>query len=172
VFNTGRGVHIPFLSRPYQRDHAYEIVPIGVLQAFDPLSVLNVGVFFVIASTIIMNNPSIFGETFGWIITYWNKGIVIPPKNLVTATYWFFMTMGFWGLALGVVRYLVKIHPIKSVQEILNGCFALVLGVLIRIIPSTMNGIKFYLSVIFVFFLLQIIFYLYYSRVIEISQYQ
>ena len=168
VFNTGRGVHIPFLSRRYQTDPGREIVPVGVLQSFDPLSVLNVGVLFVVVSTIILNTPSLPSETLGWIIASSQEGILVPPTNLLSASYWFLMTMGAWGIITGIARYLVKIHPIKSVQEIVNGCAGLVLGVLLRNIQFTMDGMILYLSVILGFFVLQLVFYFYYSRVTEI----
>ncbi len=169
VFNTGRGVHIPFLSRQYQTNPGREIVPINVVQSFDPLSVLNVGVLFVVASTIVLNSPSLPSETFGWIISF-KDGFQVPPENLLSAFYWFLMTMGVWGIITGVFRYLLKIHPIKSVQDITNGCAGLVLGVLLRNIQFTMDGLMVYLSAMLGFFVLQIVFYFYYSRVTEVPQ--
>ena len=168
VFNTGRGVNIPFLSRPYQTDPGREIVPVGVLQSFDPLSVLNVGILFVVASTIILNTPSLPAETLGWLIASVKDGFMMPPTNILSAFYWFLMTMGAWGIITGIARYLLKIHPIKSVQEIVNGCSGLVLGVLLRNIQYTMDGVMIYLSFILGFFILQLMFYFYYSRVKEI----
>ncbi len=168
VFNTGRGVQIPFISRQYRTDLGREIVPVGVLQTFDPLSVLNVGVLLVVTSTIILNTPSLPSETLGWLIASVKGGLIIPPPNLLSAFYWFLMTMGVWGIITGITRYLLKIHPIKSVQEIVNGCSGLVLGVLLRNISYTMNGLMFYLSVVLGFFVLQLVLYFYYSRVTEI----
>jgi hypothetical protein len=127
-----------------------------------------VGVLFVVVSTIILNTPSLPSETLGWVITSSKDGIMLPPTNLLYAIYWFLMTMGAWGIITGIARYLVKIHPIKSVQEITNGCAGLVLGVLLRNIQFTMDGLMFYTSVVLGFFLLQLVFYLYYSRVTEI----
>ncbi len=168
VFNTGRGIQIPFLTRPYKTDPGREIVPLNVVQSFDPLSVLNVGVLFVVASTIFLNTPSLPAETMGWIISSIQNGFQAPPTNLLSASYWFLMTMGVWGIVSGIGRYVLKIHPIKSVQDVVNGCAGLVLGVLMRNIQFTMNGLVTYLSVLMFFFIIQIIFYYYYSRVREV----
>jgi hypothetical protein len=125
---------------------------------------------FVVASTIVLNTSTLPSEVFGWVIASTRDGLMMPPQNLLSALYWFFMTMGFWGIVSGILRYVVKIYPIKSVQEIVNGSLGLVLGVLLRNIPYTVSGLMIFLSVMLGFFLLQLVFYLYYSRVTEIPQ--
>jgi uncharacterized RDD family membrane protein YckC len=168
VFNTGRGIQIPFLSRPYRTDVGREIVPVNVVQSFDPFSILNVGVLFVVVATIILNSPSLPVESFGWLISSIETGYQEPPVNLLSSSYWFLMAMGVWGIVSGVARYLLKIHPIKSVQDIVNGCAGLVLGVYLRNAQFTMNGLVTYLSFLIGFMILQIVFYFYYSKVKEI----
>lgn len=168
VFNTGRGVNIPFLSPSYKNDPGREIVPTGVLRSFDPLSILNIGVLFVVTSTIILNAPGLTSEMFGWLIISVKEGFIVPPTILLSAFYWFLMTMGIWGIIAGIGRYLFRIHPIKSVQEIVTGCFTLVLGVVLKNIQFTKDGLMIYLSLILGFIVLQLVFYFYYSWVKEI----
>ncbi|MBT5643113.1 hypothetical protein HOJ44_08365, partial [Candidatus Bathyarchaeota archaeon] len=93
-------------------------------------------------------------------ISFAKIGLHVPPTNLLTAFYWFLMTMGVWGIISGVVRYILKLRPMKAAQDIVNGASGLGLGVLLRNVPLTIDGVMIYLSAMLVFFLLQLFFYL------------
>ena len=162
VAYSGSGIQIPFVSRPRaSREHGREIIPVDLLPTFDPISALNIGVLFVVVATIIMNTPSLPAEALGWVISLVKIGLHDPPVNLLTAFYWFLITMGVWGIISGVVRYLLKMKPLKAVQDMVNGAAGLGLGVLLRNIPVTMDELMIYLSAILVFFVLQLFFFIF-----------
>jgi len=50
---------------------------------------------------------------------------------------------------------------LKAVLDIVNGAAGLVLGMLLRNVPVTRYGLMIFLSVILVFFILQLFFFLY-----------
>ena len=162
VAYSGAGIQIPFVSRPRARqEQGREIIPVDLLPSFDPISALNIGVLFVVVATIIMNTPSLPAEALGWVISFGKIGLHEPPANLMTALYWFLMTMGVWGIISGVVRYILKLRPLKAVQDIINGAVGLGLGVLLRNVPVTMDGLMIYLSAMLVFFVLQLFFFVF-----------
>ncbi len=162
VAYSGSGIWIPFVSMPRgRRENGREIIPVDLLPTFDPISALNLGVLFVVVATIILNTPSLPAEVLGWLISFANIGFNEPPANLLTAFYWFLMTMGVWGIISGVVRYVLKLRPMKAVKDIVNGSAGLGLGVLLRTVPLTMNGLMIYLSALLVFFLLQLFFFVF-----------
>ena len=111
-----------------------------------------------------MNTPSLPAESMGWVISFAKVGLHEPPVNLLTAFYWFLMTMGVWGMISGVARYVLKLYPLKAVQDIVNGAAGLGLGVLLRNVPVTRDGLMIYLSALLVFFVLQLFFFLFYGR--------
>ena len=74
------------------------------------------------------------------------------------------MTMGVWGMISGVARYVLKLYPLNAVRDIVNGAAGLVLGVLLRNVPVTRDGLMIYLSAMLVFFVLQLFFFLYLGR--------
>ncbi|MFA9495920.1 MAG: RDD family protein [Candidatus Bathyarchaeota archaeon] len=170
VAYSGSGIRIPFVSRPYtRREHRREIIPVDLLPTFDPVSALNIGVLFVVVATIIMNTPSLPAESMGWVISFARIGLHEPPANLLTAFYWFLMTMGVWGILSGVARYVLKLYPLKAVRDIVNGAAGLGLGVLLRNVPVTRDGLMIYLSAMLIFFVLQLFFFLYLGRRVQVS---
>lgn len=165
VAYSGSGIRIPFVPRPYAgREHGREIIPVDLLPTFDPISALNIGVLFVVVATIVMNTPSLPAEAMGWVISFAKIGLHEPPANLLTAIYWFLMTMGVWGMISGVARYVLKLYPLKAVRDIVNGAAGLGLGVLLRNVPVTWDGLMIYLSTMLIFFVLQLFFFLYLGR--------
>ena len=165
VAYSGSGGRIPFVTRPRaRREHGREIIPVDLLPTFDPISALNVGVFFVVVATIILNTPSLPTEALDWVISFAKIGLHEPPANLLTAFYWFLMSMGVWGLISGVARYILRLYPLKAVRDIVNGAAGLGLGVLMRNVPVTWDGLMIYLSAMLVFFVLQLFFFLYLGR--------
>ena len=66
-----------------------------------------------------------------------------------------------WGIISGVAWYILKLYPLKAVLDIVNGAAGLVLGMLLRNVPVTRYGLMIFLSVILVFFILQLFFFLY-----------
>jgi len=165
VVYSGSGVRIPFVTRPrVRREHEREIIPVDLLPTFDPISALNIGVLFVVVATIIMNTPSLPAEAMGWVLSFANVGLHEPPANLLTAFYWFLMTMGVWGMISGVARYVLKLYPLKAVRDIVNGAAGLGLGVLLRNVPATRDGLMIYLSAMLVFFVLQLLFFLFLGK--------
>ena len=162
VAYSGSGIWIPFVSMSQaRRENGREIIPVDLLPTFDPISALNIGVLFVVVATIILNTPSLPAEALGWVISFTKNGLHEPPVNLLSSFYWFLMTMGVWGIISGIVRYVLKLRPMKAVQDIVNGAAGLGLGVLLRTVPLTMNGLMIYLSAMLVFFLLQLFFYVF-----------
>lgn len=162
VTYSGAGIQIPYVFRPLtRREHGREIIPVDLLLSFDPMSALNIGVLFVVVATIIMNTPSLPAEALGWIISFTKIGLHEPPVNLMTAFYWFLMTMGVWGMISGVVRYVLKLRPLKAVRDMVNGAAGLGLGVLLRNVPVTMDGLTIYLSAMLVFFVFQLFFFMF-----------
>jgi len=162
VAYSGTGIQIPFISRPRaRREHGREIVPVDLIPTFDPISALNIGVLFVVIATILLNTQSLPSETLGWVISIAKTRLHEPPANLMTAFYWFLMTMGVWGMISGVVRYVLKLRPFKAVRDMVNGAAGLGLGVLLRNVPVTMDGLMIYLSAMLVFFVLQLIFFVF-----------
>ncbi len=162
VAYSDSGIQIPFVSRPRaMREHKREIIPVDLLPSFDLISALNIGVLFVVVATILMNTPSLPAEALGWGISLAKIGLHEPPVDLLTAFYWFLMTMGVWGIISGVVRYVLKLRPLKAVQDIVNGAAGLGLGMLLRNVPLTMDGLMIYLSAMLVFFVLQLFFFVF-----------
>ena len=165
VTYSGRGVRIPFLARPRViRSGSREIIPVENISGFDPFSLTNFGVLLVVSTTILVNSPETLGAFISWIILSTQGGVLTPPDVLLLSGYWFFMAMGVWGVASGILRYIFRVYPLKSVQEILNGAFSLVLGVIIRLYSNGVFNFTYFAGVIALFFVSQLFFVFYYSR--------
>ena len=74
-----------------------------------------------------------------------------------------------WGIISGVARYVLKLYPLKAVRDIVNGAAGLELGVLLRNVPVTRDGLMIYLSAMLIFFVLQLSFFLYLDRRVQVS---
>lgn len=165
VTYSGGGIRIPFLARPsLLRKGSSEIVPVENLTGFDPFALINLGVFLVVSTTILVNSPETLGALISWLVALAEGGGWAPPSVLLSSGYWFFMAMGVWGVAGGILRYILRIYPLKSVQEIFNGVFSLALGVFIRLYSNGVFNFSFFAGSIVIFFIAQLFFTLYYSR--------
>jgi hypothetical protein len=114
-----------------------------------------------------MNTPTTIGAFIGWIASIPETGITGPPNVILQAVYWFYMAMGIWGVASGALRYLLRIYPLKSVQEVFNGVFGLVLAVFIRFYMQGVFNLTYFVGLVIVFFIAQIVFWLFYWRYSE-----
>jgi len=165
VTYSGRGLNIPFIPRPRViESDSREIIRLDDIRKFDPFSIINFGVFLVVSATILVNTPNTLGALIGWISSIPETGLTAPPTILLQAAYWFYMAMGVWGIVVGVLRYLLRVYPLKSVQEVFNGVFGLVLAVFIRFYMQGVFNLTYFVSSVVVFFVAQIIFGLFYWR--------
>ena len=165
VSYSGRGIRIPFLARPkVMRSDSREIIPKDTVSDFDPFSVVNFGVFLVVSATILVNSPETLGAFLSWLISLTEGSMVLPPDVLFVSGYWFFVAMGVWGIASGVLRYYLWVIPLKSVQEVFNGLFSLVWAGFIRFYLMGVFNLTFFAASVVVFFVAQIVFAIYYSR--------
>lgn len=165
VSYSGRGIQIPFLPRPrVMRSDSREIIPKDTVSDFDPFSVVNFGVFLVVSATILVNSPETLGAFLSWLISLTEGSFVFPPDVLFISGYWFFVAMGVWGIASGVLRYYLWVIPLKSVQEVFNGLFSLVWAGFIRFYLMDVFNLTFFAASVVVFFVAQIIFAIYYSH--------
>lgn len=168
VTYSGRGINIPFIPRPrFIESGSREIIPLDDMRKFDPFSIVNFGVFLVVSTTIVVNTPTAIGTLFGWIASIPEAGFTVPPDVLLLAGYWFFMAMGVWGVVAGVLRYVLRVYPLKSVQEGFNGLFNLVLAVFIRFYMQGVFNLTYFLGAVIVFIVAQIIFGIFYWRYSE-----
>lgn len=165
VTYSGRGIQIPFLARPkVMKSSSREIIPGDAVSDFDPFSILNFGILLVVTATILINSPETIGTFFSWIISLTEGGFMMPSTVLLISSYWFFVAMGVWGIASGVIRYLLLIYPLKSVQEVFNGLFSLLWAGFIRFYLKGMFNLTYFVGSVIVFFLAQIVFAVYYAR--------
>lgn len=168
VTHSGRGFRIPFIARPrVMTSDSRDIVPLDDLTSFDPFGVINLGVFLVVVTTIIVNLPESLGGFLSWVFALPKTGIVAPPNVVLEASYWFMVTMGIWGMASGVLRYVLKIYPLKAIQEVFNGVFSLVFAVFIHFYLQGFFNLTYFIATVAGFFITQIFFVIYYSRYME-----
>jgi len=168
VTHSGRGLNIPFIPRPrVMESDSREIIPLDDMRKFDPFSILNFGVFLVVSATILVNTPTTIGALIGWIASIPEAGLTAPPNVILQAAYWFYMAMGVWGIVAGVLRYFLRVYPLKSVQEVFNGVFGLVLAVFIRFYMQGVFNLTYFVGSVVVFFAAQIIFGVFYWRYSE-----
>ena len=165
VTHSGKGLNIPFIPRPrVMESDSREIVQLDDIKKFDPLSIVNFGVFLVVSSTILVNTPTTIGAFIGWVASIPEAGFTAPPNVLLQAAYWFFMAMGIWGIVSGVLRYVLRIYPLKSVQEVFNGVFNLVLALFLNFYMQGVFNLTYFVGTLIVFFVAQIIFGIFYWR--------
>jgi hypothetical protein len=112
----------------------------------------------------LVNSPETVGGFLSWVISLTDGVLVMPPNVLLVSGYWFFVAMGVWGIASGVLRYYLWVYPMKSVQEVFNGLFSLVWAGFIRFYLMNVFNLTFFAASIVMFFVAQIIFAVYYSR--------
>ena len=156
VTHSGRGLNIPFIPRPrVMESDSREIIPLEDMRKFDPFSILNFGVFLVVSATILVNTPTTIGALIGWIASIPEAGLTAPPNVILQAAYWFYMAMGVWGIVAGVLRYFFRVYPLKSVQEVFNGVFGLVLAVFIRFYMQGVFNLTYFVGSVVVFFAAQ-----------------
>jgi uncharacterized RDD family membrane protein YckC len=168
VTHSGRGLQIPFLARPQMmKSNSREIIPLDNIPRFDPFSILNLGVLLVVSMTILVNTPESICGFLSWIISLTQGSLVAPPDVLLVSGYWFFIAMGIWGIASGALRYVLRIYPLKSVQEVFNGVYSLVLAYFIRLYLLDAFSLTYFVESIFIFFLAQILFTVYLQRFSE-----
>jgi uncharacterized RDD family membrane protein YckC len=168
VTYSGKGLNIPFIPRPRViESESREIIRLDDMRKFDPFSILNFGVFLVVSATILMNTPTTIGAFIGWIASIPEAGLTTPPTVLLQAAYWFYMAIGIWGVASGALRYLLRVYPLKAVQEVFNGVFGLVLAVFIRFYMQGVFNLTYFIGSVIVFFIAQIVFRLFYRRYSE-----
>jgi hypothetical protein len=168
VTHSGRGMQIPFLARPRAMvSNSREIIPIDDMPRFDPFSIINLGVLLVVSTTIVVNRPETIGAFLSWIITLVNGDLLAPSDVLLESGYWFFIAMGIWGIAAGGLRYVLRIYPLKSVQEVFNGVYSLVLAGFIWFYFRGVFNLTYFAGSIILFFLTQILFAIYMSRYSE-----
>ena len=168
VAHSGRGIRIPFLAKPsVMKSDSRDIVPLDDIRGIDPLGIINLGVLLVVVTTIIVNTPESLGGFLSWILSLPQTGFIAPPDIVLEAGYWFMMTMGVWGVASGVLRYILKLYPLKAVQETFNGIFGLIFAVFIRFYLNGFFKLTYSIAVVAGFFITQIFFALYYSWYME-----
>ena len=168
VTHSGRGLQIPFLARPrVVVSDSREIIPVDDLPRFDPFAILNFGVLLVVSATIFVNRPETIGAGLSWFLTLVNGELVAPSEILLVSGYWFFIAMGIWGIAAGVLRYVLQVYALKSVQEVFNGAFSLVWAGFIRFYLMGSFNWTYLVGSFVVFFLAQILFAVYMSRYVE-----
>ncbi len=168
VSHSGRGLNIPFIPRPrVMESGSREIVQLDELKKFDPFSLLNFGVFLVVAATIFVNTPTTIGALIAWFASIPEVGFTAPPMVLLQTAYWFLMAMGVWGIVAGVLRYVFRVFPLKSVQEVFNGIFDIVLAVFINLYIQGVFNLTYFVSSVIVYFVIQIIFGIFYWRYSE-----
>ena len=92
---------------------------------------------------------------------------MVPSGVLLESGYWFFVAMGIWGIAAGVLRYVLRVYALKSVQEVFNGVFSLVWAGFIRFYINGVFNLTYLVGSFVVFFLAQILFAVYMSRFVE-----
>jgi uncharacterized RDD family membrane protein YckC len=168
VTHSGRGVRIPFLAKPrVMESDSRELVPLEDLTNFDPFGVINLGVLLVVATTIIVNTPESLAGFLSWIFSLPQTGVVAPPNIVLEAGYWFMIAMGIWGIASGVLRYILKIYPLKAIHEVFNGVFSLVFAGFIHFYLIGSFNLTYFVAAVAGFSLTQIFFAVYYSLYME-----
>ena len=164
VTHSGRGVQIPFLARPRAMSNSRDIMPIYDLPGFDPFTIVNLGIFLVVSTTILVNTPETVGAFLSWITGLAEGTLAAPPDVLLISFYWFFIAMGIWGIASGGLRYVLRVFPMKMVQDIFNGIFSIVLAFFIRFYLGGVFNLTYFVGTLVVFFVAQILFEYYYHR--------
>jgi uncharacterized RDD family membrane protein YckC len=158
VTYSGRGLNIPFIPRPRYIASGRGIVTLDDIRRFDPFSVLNIGVFLFVSTTILFNSPTVFGAFVSWVASFPEAGFSAPPVVLLVAFYWLFVALGVWSIVSGILRYVLRVYPLKSVQDVFNGVFNLVLAFFINYYLGGGHNLTFFIGSLIVYVMAQIVF--------------
>jgi hypothetical protein len=77
---------------------------------------------------------------------------------LLVAFYWLFVALGVWSIVSGILRYVLRVYPLKSVQDVFNGVFNLVLAFFINYYLGGGHNLTFFIGSLIVYVMAQIVF--------------